>query len=65
MTPSNCLYSSQSTPSVHMCMDLILFSMLKTWKLSMKGETTGSYLESRTPSWAGLWALSYMPSIWK
>ena len=39
MTPSNCLYSSQSTPSVHMCMDLILFSMLKTWKLSMKGET--------------------------
>ena len=22
------------------------------------------HLESRTPSWAGLWALSYMPSIY-
>ena len=22
------------------------------------------YLESRTPSWAGVWTLSYMPSIY-
>ena len=22
------------------------------------------YLESRTPSWAGLWTLSYMPSVY-
>ena len=23
------------------------------------------HLESRTPSWAGLWTLSYMPSIYR
>ena len=23
------------------------------------------HLESRTPSWAGLWSLSYMPSIYE
>ena len=29
-----------------------------------EGGNNRLYLESRTPSWAGLWTLSYMPSIY-
>ena len=44
--------------------DLVISHFLHFTDIEGGNRQNRLHLESRTPSWAGLWTLSYMPSIY-